>query len=61
MKPETTVLPARPVVGYITVACLAMLLILDGGESIPINPYAAPAPVALGSGEAPTAAHCTDL
>ncbi len=54
-------LPSRPVVGFMTVACLALLLILDARESIPINPYAAPAPVALGSNEAPSGAHCTNF
>jgi hypothetical protein len=36
-----------------------VLLLVDHGQSRPINPYQAPAPVALGSGVAPTAAHCT--
>lgn len=54
-------LPSRPLIGTLSMVGLAALLILDAEQSIPINPYAAPAPVALGSGEAPTGAHCTDF
>ncbi|MEX0617744.1 MAG: hypothetical protein WDZ76_14195 [Pseudohongiellaceae bacterium] len=54
-------LPARPVVGLITLAFIGLLLVVDTVESTPIDPFAAPPPVALGSGLAPVGAHCTDL
>lgn len=52
-------IPSRPVVGYAALGFLLVLLIVDFRQAQPINPYQAPAPVALGSGQAPTAAHCT--
>lgn len=52
-------LPGRPVFGWISMGFLALLLLVDHAQSRPINPFQAPPPVALGSGLAPTAAHCT--
>jgi hypothetical protein len=54
-----TNLPGRPLVGSLSMVFVLVLLLVDHGQSRPINPYQAPAPVALGSGVAPTAAHCT--
>ena len=54
-------IPSRPVVGYGALGFLLLLLLVDLRQSQAINPYQAPAPVALGSGQAPTAAHCTAL
>lgn len=56
-----TDLPSRPKVGYAALGFLFVLLIVDHWQAQPINPYQAPAPIALGSGLAPTAAHCTAL
>ena len=52
-------LPGRPLVGSLSMVFVLVLLLVDHRQSRPINPYQAPAPVALGSGVAPTAAHCT--
>ena len=52
-------IPSRPSVGYAALGFLLVLLLVDSWQAQPINPYQAPAPVALGSGQAPTAAHCT--
>jgi len=54
-----TKLPGPPLVGSLSMVFVLVLLLVDHGQSRPINPYQAPAPVALGSGVAPTAAHCT--
>ncbi|MGQ9425247.1 hypothetical protein ACXYTJ_06085 [Gilvimarinus sp. F26214L] len=54
-------LPGRPAIGLLTLLLLVLLLVVDASLSTPINPYAAPAPVALGSGQAPEGAHCTDM
>jgi len=54
-----TKLPGRPLVGSLSMVSVLVLLLVDHEQSRPINPYQAPAPVALGSGVAPTAAHCT--
>lgn len=51
--------PGRTATGLLTLAMIVLLLILDARQSIPINPHAAPSPVALGSGQAPAGAHCT--
>ncbi len=50
---------SRPRVGGLSLILVLLLLLVDHGQSRPINPYQAPAPVALGSGVAPTAAHST--
>ncbi|MEX1198611.1 MAG: hypothetical protein WEB57_12220 [Pseudohongiellaceae bacterium] len=51
--------PGRTATGLLTLTLIGLLLILDARQSIPINPHAAPPPVALGSGQAPAGAHCT--
>ncbi|MES3007536.1 MAG: hypothetical protein V4751_07175 [Pseudomonadota bacterium] len=52
-------LPGRPLVGTLALAFILVLLIVDNAESTPINPFNAPPLIALGSGEAPSGAHCT--
>lgn len=54
-------LPGRTLTGVAVLILLGLLLVLDTAQSRPINPYAAPPPVALGSGEAPSGAHCSNL
>lgn len=51
--------PGRTATGLLTLALIVLLLLLDARQSTPINPHAAPSPVALGSGQAPAGAHCT--
>jgi len=53
--------PGRTATGLLTLALIGLLLIVDDRQSLPINPHAAPPPVALGSGQAPEVAHCTRL
>lgn len=55
------VLPTRSRVSRAAVIMLVLLLWIDTRDAEPINPFAAPWPTALGSGEAPSGAHCTDL
>ncbi len=52
-------LPGRPLVGTLALAFILVLLVVDNAESTPINPFNAPPLIALGSGEAPSGAHCT--
>jgi hypothetical protein len=52
-------LPGRPVVGMLALGFILVLLVVDDAESTPINPFNAPPVIALGSGEAPSGAHCT--
>ena len=54
-------LPSRPLVGTLVLVFLAALLLVDSAGSRPINPFTAPPPVALGSGQAPEGAHCTNF
>jgi len=42
-------------------AALAALLVFDLGTSAPLDPYAAPPLAALGSGQAASGAHCSEL
>lgn len=58
---DITRLPGRPLAGLAVLVLLGLLLLLDTAQSQPINPYAAPPPVALGSGEPPSGAHCSNL
>jgi hypothetical protein len=55
----TAMLPGRTTVGTLTLTLLIMATAADLVYSIPIDPYQAPAPAALGSGQAPSGAHCT--
>jgi uncharacterized membrane protein YedE/YeeE len=55
------VLPARSRISTTAAIMLVLLLWIDNRNAEPINPFAAPWPTALGSGEAPSGAHCTDL
>jgi len=54
-------LPARPTVSTAAAIMLVFLLWIDTRIAEPINPFSAPWPTALGSGEVPSGAHCTDL
>lgn len=54
-----TPLPGRRTVATLLLAAGAALVGLDLAGSAPIDPLAAPAPAALGSGAPPTGAHCT--
>jgi hypothetical protein len=58
IKPQGQ-LPGRPVVGMLALGFILVLLVVDHAESTPINPFNAPPVIALGSGEAPSGAHCT--
>jgi len=51
--------PARPLAAALLIGLAAVLVALDIAGSTPIDPLAAPAPAALGSGAAPSGAHCT--
>jgi hypothetical protein len=55
------VLPARSRISTTAAIMLVLLLWIDNRNAEPINPFAAPWPTALGSGELPSGAHCTDL
>ena len=52
-------MPSRPLVGLAALVLIAGLVALDALQSMPIDPFTVPAPAALGSGEAPTGAHCS--
>ena len=54
-------LPSRTFVGFICLLFLAALVTIDLAQSRPIDPYQAPYPTALGSGQIPSGAHCTDI
>ncbi|GGK41599.1 hypothetical protein [Salinarimonas ramus] len=51
-------LPRRQTVGLALLAALALLVAADIGTSAPLDPFRAPPPAALGSGAAPSGAHC---
>lgn len=51
-------MPQRHAVGLALLAAIALLVAVDIGASRPLDPFGAPPPVALGSGAAPTGAHC---
>jgi hypothetical protein len=51
--------PGRTSAGLLTLTLIGLLLLLHSQQSTPINPHAAPPPVALGSGQQPSGAHCT--
>jgi len=49
----------RPQVAMIALASLAALIVWDASARGLPDPFTFPAPIALGSGAAPTGAHCT--
>jgi hypothetical protein len=61
MKALSGALPGRRAVGVLTLALIISLLLLDQTQSVPVDPYKAPAPMALGSGQAPVGGHCSNL
>ena len=54
-------LPGRTTVGTTLLVLLMGMIGLDLLQSAPIDPYQAPWPVALGSGQVPSGAHCTNV
>ncbi len=54
-------LPSRPLTGTLALLLILFILGVDYWQATPINPYQAPLPAALGSGQPPSAAHCTAL
>ena len=50
---------ARPVVGMLSLAFIAAVIAVDLLRAEPVDPFAVPPPVALGSGVAPAGAHCS--
>jgi len=61
MKIRLDNLPGRQAGGLLTLALIIGLLLLDQIQSVPIDPFMAPAPMALGSGQAPAGGHCSNL
>lgn len=58
---ETYRFPSRSVVALAAIAIILLLAGLDLKATGGIDPFDAPPPVALGSGQAPGGAHCTDI
>jgi hypothetical protein len=52
--------PSRSLVAVATIGLILFLVGADLNTAARIDPFAAPPPVALGSGQAPAGAHCTD-
>ncbi|MCA2010338.1 hypothetical protein [Pararhodobacter sp. CCB-MM2] len=50
---------SRPLVSLIALVAVAGLLVWDSAATGLPDPFDFPAPVALGSGAAPTGGHCT--
>jgi hypothetical protein len=55
---STPATPPRRAVAALSLGALALFVAFDLATSAPIDHFAAPAPVALGSGQAAGAAHC---
>ena len=54
-------LPSRALTAKLLLFAVFLLVIVDLIRAEPINPYEAPYPTALGSGQVPSGAHCTDV
>lgn len=52
------ILPSRRPVAIAVALLLLGVLAIDSGVSAPPNPFTAPSPIALGSGQAAGGAHC---
>ncbi|SDX62943.1 hypothetical protein [Roseicitreum antarcticum] len=51
--------PSRPLTGLLALLLLGGILLVDAAGSPPVDLFSAPPPLAFGSGQAPTGAHCT--
>ncbi len=51
--------PTRPLVGFAALLLVLGIVALDALQAEPVDPFAVPPPVALGSGQAPSGAHCS--
>lgn len=51
----------RPVAGSLFLGFILLMIVSDLLVAEPIDPYATPYPVALGSGQSPSGAHCTSV
>ena len=54
-------LPQRPTTGKLTLLFILLFVVMDLILADPIDPYQAPYPTALGSGQVPSGAHCTNV
>ncbi len=54
-------LPRRPTAGMLAVLGILIFVAVDLLTAAPIDPYQAPYPTALGSGQIPSGAHCTNV
>lgn len=60
-RPVTVSTLGRPASSLAAIAIVLVLMLIDYRVSVPVNPFAAPAPAAYGSGLAPQGGHCTQL
>ena len=51
----------RSATGRLTLLVIVTLVVIDLVIAAPIDPYQAPYPTALGSGQVPSGAHCTNV
>jgi hypothetical protein len=54
-------LPGRQVSSLLALLGILLFVALDLVSAEPIDPYLAPYPTALGSGQVPSGAHCTNV
>ena len=54
-------LPTRPTTGLLALLGVLLFVVVDLISAEPIDPYQAPYPTALGSGQVPSGAHCTNV
>lgn len=56
---STPTAPSRPKIGLVALALIAAIVSLDLLRADPVDPFSVPPPSALGSGQAPSGAHCS--
>jgi hypothetical protein len=58
---EQRQLPGRQISSLLALLGILLFVALDLVSAEPIDPYLAPYPTALGSGQVPSGAHCTNV
>lgn len=58
---ENRRLPGRPATSLLALLGILLFVAMDLISAEPIDPYQAPYPTALGSGQVPSGAHCTNV
>lgn len=59
MSVQAIARPSRPIVGLLALLLMGGIIAVDAAGTPPVDLFNAPPPIAFGSGQAASGAHCT--